>query len=46
MLEEQVQTLTKAKPIHLSEAAACDGLLYQITPEDDSNAPGPGVLPI
>ena len=33
-------------PRGVSEAAACDGLLYQITPEDDSNVPGPGVLPI
>ena len=30
----------------LSQAAACDGLLYQVTPEDDFNIPGPGVLPI
>ena len=30
----------------VSQATACDGLLYQVTPEDDINIPGPGVLPI
>ena len=33
-------------PKGVSQAAACDGLLYQITPEDDLNVPRPGVLPI
>ena len=33
-------------PRGVSQAAACDGLLYQVTPEDDLNIPGPGVLPI
>ena len=30
----------------LSQATACDGLVYQVTPEDDLNNPGPGILPI
>ena len=33
-------------PRGVSQATACDGLLYQVTPEDDINIPGPGVLPI
>ena len=33
-------------PRGVSQAAACDGLLYQITPEDGLDAPRPGVLPI
>ena len=33
-------------PRGVSQATACDGLLYQVTPEDDLNIPGPGVLPI
>ena len=33
-------------PRGVSQATACDGLLYQVTPEDDINLPGPGVLPI
>ena len=33
-------------PLGVSQATACDGLLYQVTPEDDLNIPGPGVLPI
>ena len=32
--------------ISLSQAAACDGILYQVGPEDDNTNPGPGVLPI
>ena len=28
------------------EVSTCDGLLYQVTPEDDITIPGPGVLPI
>ena len=30
----------------LSQAAACDGVYYQITSENDINNPAPGVLPI
>ena len=30
----------------VSQAAACDGILYQVGPEDDNTNPGPGVLPI
>ena len=30
----------------VSQAAACDGILYQVGPEDDDTNPGPGVLPI
>ena len=33
-------------PRGVSQAAACDGLTYQITPENDMTAPLPGVLPI
>ena len=33
-------------PRGVSQAAACDGVAYQITPENDLNNPGPGVLPI
>ena len=33
-------------PRGVSQAAACDGVYYQITPENDQNNPGPGVLPI
>ena len=33
-------------PRGVSQAAACDGLTYQITPEGDMTAPLPGVLPI
>ena len=30
----------------VSQAAACDGVYYQITPENDRNNPAPGVLSI
>ena len=30
----------------VSEAAACDGILYRVGPEDDNTNPGPGILPI
>ena len=30
----------------LSQAAACDGILYRVGPENDNSNPGPGVLPI
>ena len=33
-------------PRGVSQAAACDGVTYQITPESDMTAPLPGVLPI
>ena len=33
-------------PGGVSQTAACDGLLHQVTPEDDLNIPGPVVLPI
>ena len=33
-------------PRGVSQAAACDGLTYQITPESDMTVPLPGVLPI
>ena len=32
--------------VELSQAAACDGNLYQITFEGDNTNPPPGVLPI
>ena len=31
---------------HLSQAAACDRILYRVGPEDDNTNPGPGILPI
>ena len=33
-------------PRGVSEAAACDGILYRVGPEDDNTNPGPGILPI
>ena len=39
-------SLSVNKEPKLSQAAACDGLTYQITPEGDMTAPLPGVLPI
>ena len=33
-------------PRGVSQAAACDGMYYQIVPENDQSNPGPGVLPI
>ena len=33
-------------PRGVSQAAACDGLFYQIMPDNDNTNPGPGVLPI
>ena len=33
-------------PRGVSQAAACDGISYQVGPEDDNTNPGPGVLPI
>ena len=36
---------TKVAPF-VSQATACDGLLYQVTPDNYINIPGPGVLPI
>ena len=33
-------------PRGVSQAAACDDILYQITPESDQTNPRPGVLPI
>ena len=32
--------------MEMSEAAACDGILYRVGPEDDNTNPGPGILPI
>ena len=32
--------------LNLSEAAACDGILYRVGPKDDNTNPGPGTLPI
>ena len=32
--------------VYLSQAAACDGILYQIMPQNCQINPGPGVLPI
>ena len=33
-------------PRRVSQAAACDGILYRVGPEDDNTNPGPGILPI
>ena len=33
-------------PRGVSQAAACDGILYRVGPENDNSNPGPGVLPI
>ena len=33
-------------PLGVSQAAACDGLLYQVMPEDFQINPAPGVLPL
>ena len=33
-------------PRGVSEAAACDGILYRVGPEDDNTNPRPGILPI
>ena len=33
-------------PGGVSQAAACDGILYQIMPENNETLPAPGVLPI
>ena len=33
-------------PRGVSQAAACDGTLYQVGPDNDGSNPGPGVLPI
>ena len=30
----------------MSQAAACDGILYQMMPEGNETLPAPGVLPI
>ena len=32
--------------LELSQAAACDGLLYQVMPENFQTNPAPGVLPL
>ena len=33
-------------PRGVSQAAACDRILYRVGPEDDNTNPGPGILPI
>ena len=45
---ETMQILQDKLEYHwqLSQAAACDGMLYQVGSEDGRSNPGPGIQPI
>ena len=44
--EQPQDPINRLADVLVSQAAACDGILYQVGPEDDDTNPGPGVLPI